>query len=70
MSDDVRERVAQTIYGDGNELSWARSLQVADLVLWELGWRCGDSGGEPGGGVDVTWVPPGFIAEMLGDSGD
>ena len=70
MSDALRERVAQTIYGDGNELSWARSLQVADLVLWELGWRCGDSSDETGGGVDVTWVPPGFIAEMLGDSGD
>ena len=36
MSDGLRERVAQTLYGDGDELPWARCVQLADLVLWEL----------------------------------
>ena len=58
---ELRDRIAQTIYGDGDELSWARSLQIADLVMWEIRL-------EPiEGGVDITWVPPGFIAKILGE---
>lgn len=34
---DVRSRMAEVIYGDGDELSWNRSVQMADLVIWELG---------------------------------
>ena len=41
--DDKRTRIAQTLYGDGDELAWARALQLVDLVLWELG--TGDIGG-------------------------
>ena len=34
--DDRRDRVAQVIYGDGDELPWPRCLQLADLIMWEL----------------------------------
>lgn len=33
---DLRDRVALVLYGDGNDLSWPRALQLADLVAWEL----------------------------------
>ena len=39
MSDDMRARIAEIIYGDGNDLSWAIALQLADLIIWELGLR-------------------------------
>lgn len=36
MTDELRTRIAEVIYGDGDELSWARSVQIADLILWEV----------------------------------
>ena len=33
---DLRNRIAEVIYGDGNELAWARCLELADLVMWEI----------------------------------
>lgn len=36
MTDTLRERIAQVLYGDGDEILWPRCLQLADLVLWEL----------------------------------
>jgi len=33
---DLRDRIAQVIYGDGDELSWARSVELADLIMWEI----------------------------------
>lgn len=39
MGDDLRTRIAQTIYGDGNSVSWACALALADLIIWELGLR-------------------------------
>ena len=39
MSDDLRTRIATTIYGDGEELAWARSVTLADLIIWELGLK-------------------------------
>jgi hypothetical protein len=45
MSDDLRTRIATTLYGDGEELIWTRCLQLADLVLWELGLKPEDSYG-------------------------
>jgi hypothetical protein len=32
----VRDRIAEIIYGDGNELLWPRALELADLIAWEL----------------------------------
>ena len=32
----IRDRIAQVIYGDGDELSWARSVELADLIMWEI----------------------------------
>ena len=39
MTDEIRARIAQTIYGDGNEMSWPRAVELADLIIWELGLR-------------------------------
>lgn len=39
MSDDLRTRIATTLYGDGEEMLWPRCLQLADLLLWELGLK-------------------------------
>jgi len=39
MIESARDRVAEVIYGDGNELAWARAVEIADLVIWELGLR-------------------------------
>ena len=35
MSEDSRNRIAEIIYGDGNETSWPRALELADLIAWE-----------------------------------
>lgn len=35
MSEDSRVRIAEIIYGDGNETSWPRALELADLIAWE-----------------------------------
>jgi len=32
---DLRDRIAQVIYGDGNELAWPRCVQLADVIIWE-----------------------------------
>lgn len=37
--DDLRTRIAQTIYGDGDDVSWSRAVQLADLIIWEIGLR-------------------------------
>lgn len=37
MAEDLRTRIALTIYGDGEELIWTRALALADLIIWELG---------------------------------
>lgn len=37
MTDDLRTRIAHTIYGDGNHTPWNRSLELADLIIWEIG---------------------------------
>lgn len=39
MTDEIRARIAQTVYGDGDDLSWARAVELADLIIWELGLR-------------------------------
>lgn len=39
MPDDLRTRIATTLYGDGEELIWTRCLQLADLLMWELGLK-------------------------------
>lgn len=36
MNEDARNRIAEIIYGDGNELSWHRALELADLICWEI----------------------------------
>ncbi len=36
---DLRDRIAQVLYGDGDEILWPRCLQLADLVLWDLGLK-------------------------------
>ena len=64
MSDDLRTRIATTIYGDGEELAWARSIALADLIIWELGLTEDDHDHH----VDVTWVAPGTIAKWLGEN--
>lgn len=37
--DDLRTRIATTLYGDGNELPWTRCIEHADLLIWEFGLR-------------------------------
>ena len=39
IDDNLRARIAQTIYGDGEELAWNRAVQLADLIIWEVGLR-------------------------------
>lgn len=39
MTDEIRARIAQTIYGDGNEVAWPRAIELSDLIIWELGLR-------------------------------
>lgn len=34
--DERRDRIALVLYGDGNDLSWATALRLADIVTWEL----------------------------------
>lgn len=36
LASGIRDRIAEIIYGDGNELPWPRCLQIADTILWEL----------------------------------
>lgn len=37
---DLRDRIAQVIYGDGDDVLWPRALELADLVAWELAvWK-------------------------------
>lgn len=38
-TDEFRVRIAEVIYGDGGDVLWPRALELADLVLWELGTR-------------------------------
>ena len=33
---ELRDRIAQVIYGEGNELGWPRCLELADLIMWEI----------------------------------
>lgn len=40
LKDDLRTKIAQVIYGDGNVVSWAWSVATADILIWELG-LCG-----------------------------
>ena len=35
------------MYGDGDDLSWARAVQLADLIIWELGLRQEWAGAKP-----------------------
>lgn len=70
MNEHLRVRIAELIYGDGNELSWSRALQTADIIAWEIGERCWDCNKPMDNGVDITWVPPGTIAKWLGENGD
>lgn len=39
MADEVRARIAEIIYGDGDEIAWNRSVQLADIIIWEMGLR-------------------------------
>lgn len=40
MSDDsLRDIIAQIIYGDGNDVSWARAVELSDLIIWGTGLR-------------------------------
>lgn len=39
MPDDLRTRIASLLYGDGNELAWARCTQLADMIMWDLGLK-------------------------------
>ena len=39
MADEVRARIAEIIYGDGDEITWARAIQLADMIIWETGLR-------------------------------
>lgn len=32
----VRDRIAELLYGDGDQMSWCRALELADLITWEL----------------------------------
>ena len=69
MADDLRTRIATTIYGDGEELAWARSIALADLIIWELGLKeIKPEEDDHDHHVDVTWVPPGTIAKWLGEN--
>lgn len=36
MNDDLRNRIAEIIYGDGNEICWPRALELADEIVWEI----------------------------------
>lgn len=47
MTDDIRTRIATTMYGDGDDLSWSRAVQLADLIIWELGLRQEWAGTKP-----------------------
>lgn len=38
----TRNRIAEVLYGDGDELAWARCVQLADLILWEINTGPGD----------------------------
>lgn len=79
MSDDVRARIAQILYGDGDRESWASAVQQADLVMWALGLHREEVGsgaacvilGMPeatGASRYVTdWVPEG--GQESGDDG-
>lgn len=29
-------RIAEVIYGDGDDVSWARATELADLIAWEV----------------------------------
>jgi len=33
---DLRDRIAQVLYGDGDELGWPRCVELADLIMWEI----------------------------------
>jgi len=39
MVDDFRARIAEIIYGDGDEITWGRAIQLADMIIWETGLR-------------------------------
>jgi len=32
----LRARIAEIIYGDGDELPWHRCVQIADTIIWEV----------------------------------
>lgn len=34
--DELRARIAEILYGDGDVVSWAWSVQTADMIIWEL----------------------------------
>ena len=36
MNNHLRDRIAEIIYGNGDELSWPRALQLADEIVWEM----------------------------------
>lgn len=42
FTNEVRDRIAVVLYGDGDELSWVRALQLADLLMWELSVEVGE----------------------------
>lgn len=39
MAEEVRARIAQILYGDGDEIAWGRAVELADLIIWETGLR-------------------------------
>lgn len=39
MDDHFRARIAEIIYGEGDEIAWNRSVQLADMIIWEMGLR-------------------------------
>ena len=61
MSDDLRTRIATTIYGDGEELAWARTIALADLIIWELGLKRADGPlrSTPVHRYITDWIPNG-----------
>lgn len=35
-TEELRERIALVLYGDGDDFLWPRAVELADLILWEI----------------------------------
>lgn len=35
-ADDLRIHIAHILYGDGDDVSWHRAVQLSDMLMWEL----------------------------------